>query len=347
MFIAGWFEGSLVTGTGLWLLSGLLGGLAWSLGWSSSRAAWRRSAATVVAWVITISPPIALVAMGHPLIAWGNILPGMAWAGVIASIIAPAIFMWLYTKEPWPLKTMVWLFFPFAGVVVAAGVHAYKPTDKRFLGDMVAVSTNWGEAKGEYEILERAERIGRTNERLAKEAKVKVVIYPEAILQRYEPALYPVLKMEIIDPAAQAGQTILLGTDLPTKDGNLQSAAIAFYPDGTTATAIARQPIPIALWKPWQSTGSFLSDWNSVNTITLSEGVRARVIFCYEEYIPLLSLINEARDTHNLVVIMANTWAANDALASAVQAQHSLGIARLFAKPLLRAENRPKKDAQN
>ena len=68
------------------------------------------------------------------------------------------------------------------------------------------------------------------------------------------------------------------------------------------------------------------------------------MIFCYEEYIPLLSLINEALDAHNIVVVMANTWASKDVLGATIQAQHSEGIAKLFGKRLLRAENRPKKD---
>jgi apolipoprotein N-acyltransferase len=236
------------------------------------------------------------------------------------------------------------LFIPVAAFVGVAGVYAYAPIENRFVGDIAAVSTNWGASKDEWEILERIERIGRTNDRFAQDTDVHVIIYPEAVIQRYDPALYPVLRMEVIDAAARAGQTIILGADIPTKSGNLQSGAIAFYPDGKTATAIARQTVPIALWKPWQASDSFLTDWTANNLLTLKDGVIARVIFCYEEYIPLLSLINEALDAHNIVVVMANTWASKDVLGATIQAQHSEGIAKLFGKRLLRAENRPKKD---
>jgi hypothetical protein len=87
-----------------------------------------------------------------------------------------------------------------------------------------------------------------------------------------------------------------------------------------------------------------LTDWRANNILTLKDGVVARVLFCYEEYIPLLSLINEAKDAHNIVVVMANTWAAKDQLASTIQSRHSEGIAKLFGKRILRAENRPKKE---
>lgn len=343
-FMAAWFDGSFLTGAVLWLGSGVIGGLAWSLGWTSSSAPWRKAAASVLAWVVTLLPPVAVVVMGHPIVAWGSIMEGTGWLGVLASVAAPAIFMWTFARSPWSLRTMTLLFIPVAGAVAGASVYAYNAIETRFVGDIAAVSTNWGTAKDAWEIIERIERIGRTNDRFAKETDVHVIIYPEAVIQRYEPALYQVLKMEIMDAAARAGQTIVLGADLPTKSGNLESGAIAFYPDGKTATAIARQPVPIALWKPWQASKSFLADWTANNILTLRDGVAARVIFCYEEYIPLLSLINEAKDAHNIVVAMANTWASKDQLGATIQSRHSEGMAKLFGKRLLRAENRPKKD---
>lgn len=62
-------------------------------------------------------------------------------------------------------------------------------------------------------------------------------------------------------------------------------------------------------------------------------------MFCYEEYIPALHLLNEAYDDHNLVIVMANGWAAANLTASDVQAAHSEGMARLFGRRYLRAEN--------
>ena len=65
------------------------------------------------------------------------------------------------------------------------------------------------------------------------------------------------------------------------------------------------------------------------------------MIFCYEEYLPALYLINEARDDFEVYVAMTNTWAAESELASLIQTKHSLGMARLFGRPYLKAENRP------
>ena len=65
------------------------------------------------------------------------------------------------------------------------------------------------------------------------------------------------------------------------------------------------------------------------------------MIFCYEEYIPVLSLLNEALDDHQIVVVMSNTWADKIGLNSKIQNRHSEGMALLFGRKLIKAENRP------
>ena len=342
-FISAWFDNNLAIGIAIWIGSSIAGGLAWSLGWTPSSKPWRRALAVAIAWAITLLPPIAVVAMGHPMVAWGFLLQGAAWFGVAASVVIPAAFMWIHAKEGWSAKPTA-LGASAAGVVaLGMGIAFYTPLENRFVADMAAVSTHWGAAKDGMEIIERIERMGRANERFAQDTDVKVVIYPEATIQRYEPALYPVLRMEVLDPSEKAGQTVIIGADLQDASGNFQSAAIAFYPDGKTATAVARQTAPIALWKPWEPSGTFVTDWSANNMLVLKDGIRARVIFCFEEYIPILSLINEAKDEHNLVLVMSNTWAAENPLASVIQSRHSEGIARMFKKRMIRSENRPKR----
>lgn len=342
-FMAGWFGGDVLITAILWLGSGLVGGLAWSAGWTASAVPWRRAAASVVAWALTLAPPVAVMVMGHPVIAWGYLLGGSGWLGVLASAAVPALILAKVPKIPWPTVRWAWLIVPVLGASGSAGVLAYRSSESQFVGDLVAISTPWGAAKDGMEILTRIERIGQVNARFAQDTDTRVLIYPESILQRYEPALFPVLEMEVINPAARAGQTIIVGTDLPTSTGNYETAAIAFYPDGKTATALARQTVPFALWRPWQALGYSTSDWTANNILTVKPGVRARIVFCYEEYIPILSLMNEAMDAHNLVIVLANTWASESELGPVIQARHSEGVAKLFGKRLLRAENRPKK----
>ena len=341
-FMAGWFGGDYALTAALWLGSGLIGAGAWCLGWTSATKPWRKALASVVAWLVTLLPPVSVVAMGHPLIAWGYLMGGSAWFGVVASVAVPALALAQSPKFAWTVGRRVVVSLGLIVLGASAGVIAYRPVENRVAGDAAAVSTQWGAAQDEWEILARIERMGRANERFAQETDTKVIIYPESVIERYTPALAPVIAMEITNPAAKAGQTVILGADLPNASGNLELAAIAFYPDGRTATAVARQTVPIALWRPWQDTGSYLVDWRANNLLTIKDGLRARVLFCFEEYVPILSLINEALDPHSIVIVMANTWSAREELGPIIQSQHSQGIANLFGKRLLRAENRPK-----
>jgi hypothetical protein len=44
-----------------------------------------------------------------------------------------------------------------------------------------------------------------------------------------------------------------------------------------------------------------------------------------------------------MYVAVTNTWAAQSPVAAEIQTQHSLGMARLFGRPYVKAENRPLK----
>lgn len=346
-FMATWFDGNMTVGILLWLVSGLAGGFAWSLGWTISPKPWRKAAASVVAWTVTLVPPVALLSMGHPMVAWGSILPNTGWWGVLASVAVPAALLWIYAQSCGPSGVRPLLTMPVAGVLLGGGIfaynaYAYGPMEYRSLGDIAAMSTNWGAARSPQEIEKRIAQIGKHNTSLAQNSDLRVLIYPESIIQRYDPAMFAALNEQVIDPAARVAQTVILGVDLPREGGNWDTAVMAFYPNGAVAKAFARQTIPLALWRPWQSTDSFSSDWRANNILTLKDGLRARVVFCYEEYLPLLGLINEAKDDFQIVVVVANTWAAKDPLAATIQARHSEGIAELFGRPLMRAENRPK-----
>lgn len=340
-FAASWFDNNLFVGAVLWLLVGLIAGAAWSVAWTRSPKPWRKALASVIAWAVTLLPPVAASAPGHVVIAWGYITPGWGWIGVALSVFVPAAVLWVIAAKKWPMLYVQCAGLGVAGILVGRSFF-FEKVENRYVNDMVAVSTRWGAATDPYEMLDRVERMGRTIRALSEENVASVVVFPESIVQTYHPTLYPILKENILNDAAAAGQTVVIGADLPTADGNFQTAALAFYPDGSSVTALTRQSVPIALWKPWKSTGSFLADWRSSNILPFQSGIKARVIFCFEEYMPVLSLMNEAFDDHQMVIVLANTWAANNPETTDIQTRHSEGMALLFGKRLIKAENRPK-----
>jgi len=183
--------------------------------------------------------------------------------------------------------------------------------------------------------------MGQMSERLAEDGNPSAVFWPESIIGEYDPSLYGILEMDVLRPAERHGQTTIVGIDLPYPGRRFENAAVAFYPDGRSAVAVARQPAPVSLWRPWAKQGTFLADWKANNMLSLRSGQRVAIIFCYEEYMPILYLINEAKDRPDMYVALANTWAERSPVGSEIQTQHSLGIARLFGRPYVKAENRP------
>lgn len=333
-----WFDGNLFYTALIWVGATLLGGLGWSLAWTSSDKPWRKAAAQVAAWTATLLPPLAILTNGHVLPAWGFLLQGWNWFAVVISVAVPAVFFYLAGRDRIPAwKLRIAVASMFAVLVVAS--FNLKPVNTRFYDDIASPSTNWGKSNGYSEILERMYRMGSVNAKFA-DAEATTVIWPESILQTYSPDMFTFIDEYILKDAEDRKMTIVLGADMTLQDGSLQSTAIAFYPDGRTGTVSGRQPVPFVLWRPWQTKDSYKVDWTSDPVLNLGRGRKARMVFCYEEYIPLLALIDEATRDYNLTVAMSNTWAANSETASKIQAYHSQGMALMFGRRLLRAENR-------
>lgn len=339
-FIGSWFDNSLLIGGSAVLAYSVISGSIWALGWSRSDKAWRKALAVVIAWTVALMPPATVGMPGHPLIAWGSILPGAGWVGVVLAVALPAGVVWLIASHK-PKAGYVAVGLSLAAVGLAMlGAVRYMPATSYGPGT-VAVSTEWGKQDGVDDVLQRVASMGQMAKQLAQQDKPTTVIWPESILGNYDPALYPVLDIELLSAARASGQAHIIGMDLPDKNQRYENAAVAFYPDGRTARAVARQPAPMSLWKPWRTTDTYIADWSASNMLPVSNTMQGAFIFCYEEYLPVLYLMNEAQGQVDLYVAIANTWAAKNPEASEIQTQHSLGMARLFGRMYVKAENRP------
>lgn len=341
-YASSWFDDSLLVGALVTAPAILLTGGVWTLGWSASRLVWRRAAAISAAWLVALLPPAALGVAGHPLTAMGLVLPGTGWAGVLAAWVMPAFAVWLAARwrngTRWKSAAFGWLIAVAAitGIALHEPLQAQRTTSAQ--RGILAQQTAWGELPPNRteKALARIQSMGQ-----APAHDALTVVWPESIMGRYEPSLYSVLELEVLRPARRAGKTVVVGMDIPMQGNRLLNAAVAFYPDGNTATAVARQPAPISLWRPWRDTNTFVADWRARNTLALGQGDEAAVIFCYEEYLPVLYLLNELTGRPSIYLVLANSWAASDPGAAAVQGWHSFGMARLFGRAYLKAENRP------
>lgn len=333
-FVGGWFQDNLFIGAAAMLLVALITGMVWCVGWSSSRRVVVRCGAIAGAWVLALALNTGVP--GHPVIAAGYVLPGSGWFGVALSLVYPWAAIGIASSV-----TRARVLHVVGAACLAAGASAgfllLEPPPAGMVRGIAPQRTHWGFLNGEDDALARMQRMGAaTPGQLAA-----AVVWPESIIGRYDPSMYQVLELEVLAPSRRAGRTQIIGMDIPMPGNRELSSAVAFYPDGRTATALARQPAPLSLWRPWRDTDTFVANWTAHNMLPLGQGDQAAVIFCYEEYMPVLYLLNEALDHPTVYLALTNTWAAKDAGAATIQTWHSFGMARLFGRPYLKAENRP------
>lgn len=336
-FVATWFDGNMAVGVGVVGLYAMVTGLVWCVAWTSSTHPWRRAGAMVLAWTLAVLPPAAIAVPGHPLVAIGYLLPGFGWLGVVLSIATPATLVWALAATPISRPIRVAAGAGMLALLGGLGYLLHGEPASRMVRGVQPVSTAWGAYKVPDDSLGRIEAMARAP--VSPEAVV--VVWPESIIGRYEPSTYPVLDLELLRPSRSNGRVHVIGMDIPQQGDRLLNSAVAFYADGRSATATARQPAPIALWRPWKDEGTFLANWAAHNMLNLGQGDRAAVIFCYEEYLPALYLLNEALDKPTVYLALANTWAAKHPASAAIQTGHSFGMAKLFGREYLKAENRP------
>ncbi|HEX2543287.1 MAG TPA: hypothetical protein VHL79_00315 [Ramlibacter sp.] len=330
-FIASWFGDHLVVGMAAVVAYAVIAGAVWACGWSASPRIATRMGTMAAAWLLALG--LALAVPGHPLVAAGFVLPDSGWAGALAAcLLGPAALAVLTTLRPRARAGMMALLL---ASLAAAGVALHREPTTGALAGIAPRTTAWGALRSPDDVLQRLQHMARAPLALTD----TTVVWPESILGRYEPSFEPVLQLELLQPARAAGRTLVIGMDLPLPGERLASAAVVFHPDERRVVALARQPAPLALWKPWRQEHTFVADWRAGNMLELGQGERAAVIFCYEEYMPLLYLLNEAFDAPTLYLALANTWAARDPAAATIQTWHSLGMARLFGRPYLKAEN--------
>lgn len=352
-YAAMWFD-SLAAGVLAWLGQGVLSASAWALCWTHRRSHARVALHSLAALLITMLPPFALAFAGHPLMSLGYVIPGTGWIGVtVFFLVLPAFNAYVVCLRPAAVKVgfaQMFVLSAFASILWLGGtkLDSSDPLRGRLAGKTGAVHTEWGKfPNDDMEAIHRVEKIAKAVKSLAGgDDGFDTVIFPEAIIGVYEPGIHAVIESEVLSFTKTSGQTVVAGADVSIGPGTFQNVVVIFRPDGSSSHIAARQNAPVAAWAPWRDGMHFPSDWFQPSSAAIGDGVNARFMFCYEEYMPLLHLISEAQESSNLVVAVANRWAAQNALVSAVQSGHTAGMAMLFGKPWVRAENRPSARAE-
>lgn len=341
-----WFESSLV-GVALWLCASLVAATAWAICWPSRNTYAMVLAGALAGMVLTLAPPFGVVLAGHPLVGWGFFASGTGWFGVVLFFITVLLwgaFFRVYLPSM-SVKRPQWITAGAAaafGVILSVGGSIPSEAGGRVVGSIGAVQSRWGgyPQRGSMEVMDRIGQIGNAVQSLAGgEGELKTIVFAESVIGLYDPSLFPAIRREILNRTKETGQTVIIGADIEVGKNSLQKVALVLRPDGTSTYVAARQPVPVAEWAPWRTRHSFVVDWFADSTVAIGGGARARMMFCYEEYMPALHLISEARGGHNMVISMSNLWASKNPLTNFVQSAHTEGMALLFRRPWVRAVN--------
>lgn len=347
-FAGRWFD-SLAFGFSCWALAGVAAAASWIVFWPREKSPLRIAAMCGLSLVITAIPPIAMVLQGHPLLAMGYLLPGTSWIGVIGFFVGIPVLAggirWLELRH-WPLapvNTVLCLVILFCGLGVSGDkLRAEDIEQAKVAGRVGAINTKFGRfPTSDDEVVTRIEKMNLATRVIAQAGSdsFDTLVFPEEVLGTFEPGNYAVLNATVLRTAKKSNKTVVMGAAVLVGKNQAQKVAIAFYPDGSTSYVAARQPVPVAEWRPRFAGMSYAVDWSSSSVLHVGAGIRARVMFCYEEYIPMLHLLSEATEPHTMMVVMANRWASSNPLTSVVQHGSAQGMAKLFGRKWVVSEN--------
>lgn len=347
-YLVGWFDSQAQALTVL-VGAALLSSLVWWWAWTDRGDRWSIWWRLVGAWALATLSPFALVTFGNPMVGIGFILPGCGWLGLVAGFAgAPWVGVLLRKlkddREHGRLFAWGWM----AVLVLVLSLTTIRPDASdawrgRIAGDAVAMTTELGRFPIEVDQqLDRFERLKRSLSVLTDDAEgnldLKWVVLPESIVGWETEDSQKILDIHWRPSMERGGLSVLYGSDVLGADGRVESRAVLVDQSGHRIIRYVRQPAPLSLNTQWWTY--FPQGWLQTSVMELGWGVVGRVMLCYEELMPIMHLMPEALEkTHHLVIGMANHSTDTSRMSGFTQSIHTEGMARLFGRAWLRADN--------
>ena len=311
---------STISGVVAWTLAAILLALPLTAAWTQNRtaAAWR----IPVALAAGVLPPLGLIGWASPLASAGVLFPGTAWFGLAAAIIAPG-FVLLGRPRVW-----------FAIAVACALCHCFsKPA---------APPAGWASVQTR---LAPGRRFAGTNELIASESvqqivsesRASVTVLPETVISRWTVATEAFWE-PTLEKLQRQHRLAVIGAGLAIPDTPAYENAALVIGGGKPKAFFQRIPVPVGMWRPFGDGPSVPLRLRRPGTIEIADQ-RVAFLICYEQLLVLPVLLS-AIDRPTLIVGMANQYWVRETTIPAAQRASLMAWSRLFALPLLIAENR-------
>lgn len=336
-FIGNWFESGIM-GLLAWLTFGIVGAIPWALAWwVNPNRPWTRGASATFGFLLSLLPWFAVLQGGHPIYGWGFALQGWGWFGIALALA----FTWGMAS----IRSTKQRAILFASALVALGIASVtqERLQTRAAGPFIAANTSWGAPpKDDGAAIDRYSAVSEVlkNVGVKKLEPAPILVFSETTLGRYDNTFEFAHKSLLKIPARMYSVSAVIGREFKSKNGELLNQAVFIGSDGTEQVVNQRQPALLSMWAPWRSE-SFSIDWLRDTKFQISQDISARVVICYEEFLPFITLLDEWRGGHDITLVMSNAWPTKDDALRHVQATHTEGMARLFNRRIVRAENTP------
>jgi apolipoprotein N-acyltransferase len=287
-----------------------------------------RPFAITAMFLITALPPLGIIGWASPFLSAGVLFPGTAWFGVIGTLALLPLF------GRFPVQTATTV------ALVALAANGFYTPPSPPMG-WQAINTQFGGAgQGDPDFLSEflsSEQIQHT----MTQSNAQVLVFPEHVVTQWTVAT-EAFWHESLDNLAARHATLIIGAGLPRTRRSGVIAGHAYYNaiiargKGTTTVYYQRIPVPIAMWKPFSTSGVPLNLFGP-GTI-LVENERAAVLICYEQLL-VWPFLSSAFEHPTILVTAANDYWAKRTPIPKIQDASTASWARLFGLPVLSAVN--------
>jgi hypothetical protein len=316
---------------GFWLAACLLLTLPFVVFWARNHR-WR-AVGFVGALVVCVVPPLGLIGWLSPLAVGGALYPGIGWLGVVMTLVLLSAL----SSGAWRWAGGMLM---VAVLVNVLAVAVWRPVVMP--GGWAGVDTHFPQlGSGGYGdagwMLEARQRVGWVNRFIETVPANSVRVLPETVLGRYD-GIAQFDLMDASDALAARGSRVLVGAEVPEKDGRYLNALVVL---GTgmndSGQAVQGVPVPVSMWKPWGKDGAVADVWGRGGRVTVN-GVKAGVVICYEQLLSW-SMLKAVSGTPDVLVGAANGWWAKDTSIPAIQREMMRAYGRLFGVGVVMAGN--------
>ena len=322
-----------VYGYALWVGHAALLTLPWGILWPSQyTSAIGVALRFLCCLACTLLPPLGLVNWLNPLIVAGTLWPHFGWNGLgltAASMTLIAVCCRRGINAALALAMALFLLY-----WIARPSEVATPPQ-----GWVALNTHYPKLVGDFHAYYARNRDLAAAVRRSLEGGARVVVLPEEIAGLWTPA--SAYWWEEIDRLAAArGATVLVGAEVAISGTAKRIDALVVLGKGSPSVLQARQPLPLAEWKPW-AEGGMVTGWERWNGLAAISGRRVAISVCYEDTLTLPLLLSfAARPAPSLIISVANNWWAQGSDEPKLQEAAISAWAALFGVPLIRAVNR-------